>query len=73
MSKKQTLFLSFICIPIVLLGVVFVLLEWYPVTDGPPNKDLNTLSFPIVCLMLPFFIASLGLSKSKIWTLKYEH
>jgi hypothetical protein len=60
MSKKTELFLLFVCILMISLGAVFVLLEWYPVSDGPPDKELCFLSFNLIFFMLPIFFAALG-------------
>ena len=60
MIKKTKLFLLFVCILMISLGAVFVLLEWYPVSDGPPNKELCFLSFNLIFFMLPIFFAALG-------------
>jgi hypothetical protein len=60
MSKETKQFLFLVCISFILLGAIYVLLEWIPVSDGPPNEDLIDLSFCLIVFMLPIFFASLA-------------
>ena len=60
MSKKAKLILLFFCVLIILLNAVFVLLEWYPVSDGPPNKECGFISCNLIFFMLPIFFAALA-------------
>ncbi len=61
MSKKTKLFLLFICIYLFLLGLIDLILQWYPASDGPPNINLINMQTDIVrgLLLIPIFLASI--------------
>ncbi len=59
MGKKTKLFLLFSFVYLVLLGIILVILEWYPVSDGPPHEGSEWNSFSIVLLWLPVVFASI--------------